>query len=185
MVAFLANRGVGTTSLILKLVANKFYDSVPAQNKDDFELYTSTKPVLHLTLRDPVVKGDGVEGMRNASIIFLQFAVVIVLLYAEDDRSSFESLAAWVKWVRKVNDTACIGIASTKCDYKPAVVPKEEGENKAHELGIPFLGRTSAKDGSHVKEFLENVVSKISLPPQPTPRPLPFPVPLNTKSGCC
>lgn len=56
-------------------------------------------------------------------------------------------------------------ICGNKCDLQGREVAREEGEQLAAELGVPYM-ETSAKDNLNVEETFGNLASRVSqLPP--------------------
>lgn len=53
-------------------------------------------------------------------------------------------------------------ICGNKCDLQGREVPREEGEQLAAELGVPYM-ETSAKDNLNVKETFDDLAARVSL----------------------
>lgn len=58
-------------------------------------------------------------------------------------------------------------ICGNKCDLQGREVAREEGEQLAAELGVPYM-ETSAKDNLNVEETFGNLASRVSQLPPPS-----------------
>jgi small GTP-binding protein len=86
---------------------------------------------------------------------WIGFAEGFLLVYAIDDRDSFNEISVKYKRIikNKLKDKPCIVIVGNKCDLidTKRKVEKKEGEDLANSLGLPFL-EVSALEKINVKE---------------------------------
>ena len=85
---------------------------------------------------------------------WIGFAEGFLLVYAIDDRDSFEEISVKYKRIvkNKSKDKPCIIIVANKCDLEDKrKVETKEAEELAHSLGVHFL-EVSALQKINVKE---------------------------------
>ena len=89
---------------------------------------------------------------RGAKIAFLVFAV--------DDRRSFDTVESWYEKVKPDLDPHCVVIlVGNKCDRgnEDRTITVAEADAKSRALGIPYF-ETSARDVTNVRETLQYAV---------------------------
>ena len=87
----------------------------------------------------------------------------IILMYAVNDKSSFQNLGKWLKDIQDYGDSdATIALIGNKCDIEQREVTYEEGKEIADNNGFIFF-ETSAKESVYVDELfhqLANIIKK-------------------------
>ena len=145
---------VGKTSLILRLTGNEFNDSqLTTVGK---ESYIQQVKLHGYELKMKIWDTAGQERFKSMSVQVIKNSDAVILVYAIDDRNSFNALD---QWLNKLNDTIDISkkpimIIGNKSDVESdkRVVTYEEGKKYADEKGYHFY-ETSAKNNINIKEF--------------------------------
>ena len=104
---------------------------------------------------------SGQERFRTIAPTFIKKAMGVVLVYAVNDRKSFEDVSYWMEQIRNNGrKDVCIILVGSKIDMPDRAVEFEEGKNLADSVGIAFF-ETSAKEGTHVNEALQSLALDI------------------------
>ena len=118
-----------------------------------------------------------VEAFRSACQGLYTNVNVVFLVYAVNDKESFEKLSMWLRevdlYTRHKKDTPRV-IIGNKIDVDDRVISREEGEAYAANFGVPYL-ETSAKTGQNVQEIMKLA---FQLSPQENENE-------QEKHGCC
>lgn len=103
----------------------------------------------------------GQERFHSLTTSFFKRAEGFVLVYDVSNRQSFESVSTWMKdIVEQGKRGSDVVICGNKCDLQGREVPREEGEQLAAELGVPYM-ETSAKDNLNVKETFDDLAARV------------------------
>jgi len=109
-----------------------------------------------------------------------------ILIYAIDDRSSFEEIEQFHKELvrTKGNSKVPCVICGHKCDLDDSrQISKYEGEELAHKLSCIFY-ETSAKSNINIDKAFESLVLEIFKNTYKPPPPIVVPTPVPS-GGCC
>ena len=156
---------VGKTSLILRLTGNEFNDSqLTTVGK---ESYIQQVKLHGYELKMKIWDTAGQERFKSMSVQVVQViknSDAVILVYAIDDRNSFNALD---QWLNKLNDTIDISkkpimIIGNKSDVESdkRVVTYEEGKKYADEKGYHFY-ETSAKNNINIKEAFDDIFEQL------------------------
>ena len=147
---------VGKTSIISKLCTDTFDPHQLGTTGIDFCGFTlnyNQDTKVNISLWDTA----GQERYNNVSRQYFSKVNGMLLVYDITSRDSFEKISKWIEEIiEKVGSLDEIGfvLLGNKNDLQlQRVVSKEEGKEKAKELGIPFF-ETSAKTGYNLKESI-------------------------------
>ncbi|CAB1118577.1 unnamed protein product [Ectocarpus sp. CCAP 1310/34] len=103
----------------------------------------------------------GQERFHSLTTSFFKRAEGFVLVYDVSNRQSFESVSTWMKdIVEQGKRGSDVVICGNKCDLQGREVAREEGEQLAAELGVPYM-ETSAKENLNVEETFGNLASRV------------------------
>ena len=149
------------TSLISRLTGDTF---------DDFQLTTVGKESyihnvnLHgHNLKMKIWDTAGQERFKSMSVQVIKNSDAVILVYAIDDRNSFNALD---QWLIKLNDTIDISkkpimiIGNKSDELEKRQVTYEEGKKFAEDRGFHFY-ETSAKTGQNVKEAFDDIFEQL------------------------
>ena len=153
-VVFVGDAGVGKTQIITKFVKNEFLNeyktTLSACFYSKFICWKNKK--VNLQLGDT----SGQEKYRSITKIFCKASQLIVLVYAINDKKSFENIQNWVNDVRNINEDAKFLLVGNKCDLEERKeVPTEVAKNYAKENKMEFI-EVSAKDGTNIDKNMFN-----------------------------
>ncbi|RLV91864.1 Ras-related protein SEC4 [Spathaspora sp. JA1] len=147
--------GVGKSCILLRFVEDKFNPSFITTIGIDFKIRTIESKGKRIKLQ--VWDTAGQERFRTITTAYYRGAMGIVLIYDVTDSRSFENVDNWFQTVTQhANDDAQIFLVGNKCDDElNRQVSKEQGQELAARLNIPFL-ESSAKTNENVDSiFLE------------------------------
>eukprot|EP01124_Arcella_intermedia_P016666 TRINITY_DN23271_c0_g1_i1.p1 TRINITY_DN23271_c0_g1~~TRINITY_DN23271_c0_g1_i1.p1 ORF type:complete len:197 (+),score=41.67 TRINITY_DN23271_c0_g1_i1:82-591(+) len=152
---------VGKTALLHQLMHQQFLQHYDRTFEDLFNLTMSYEgEVVNLHILDTPGGDDRVD-IRE---MYLSNTRAFVIVYAIDDKNSFDSVAkilAEIKKARKEKDSAIILCANKKDlgKSKKLVTDKEEKDLEVSS-GLPFFS-TSAKDYASVVEAFEKLMELV------------------------
>ncbi|CAK9436400.1 uncharacterized protein LODBEIA_P09580 [Lodderomyces beijingensis] len=152
--------GVGKSCLLLRFVEDKFNPSFITTIGIDFKIRTIESKGKKIKLQ--VWDTAGQERFRTITTAYYRGAMGIVLIYDVTDARSFENVRNWHQTVTQhANEEAQIFLVGNKCDDEEnRQVSKDQGEELAHELGVPFL-EASAKTNQNVEEIFYELAGMI------------------------
>ena len=153
---------VGKTSLILRLTGNEFNDSqLTTVGK---ESYIQQVTLHGYELKMKIWDTAGQERFKSMSVQVIKNSDAVILVYAIDDRNSFNALD---QWLNKLNDTIDISkkpiiIIGNKSDVETEkrVVTYEEGKKYAEDKGYHFY-ETSAKNNVNIQEAFNDIFEQL------------------------
>ena len=153
---------VGKTSLILRLTGNEFSDSQLTTVGKESYIHQVTLHGYELKMK--IWDTAGQERFKSMSVQVIKNSDAVILVYAIDDRNSFNALD---QWLNKLNDTIDISkkpimIIGNKSDVESdkRVVTYEEGKKYADEKGYHFY-ETSAKNNINIKEAFDDIFEQL------------------------
>ena len=106
----------------------------------------------------------GQEKYKSIATSYIKTCNGILLIYAINDRKSFENIEEWLKEVeekKNTNNKVPLVLIGNKIDLEnERVVSKEEGEKLAEKYNIEFF-ECSAKKGINVNEAFQYLVKMV------------------------
>ena len=158
----LGDRSAGKTSLILRLTGSILDDS--KLNTVGNESYIHNVNLHGHNLKMKIWDTAGQERFKYMSVQVIKKSHAVVLVYAIDDRNSFNSLD---QWLNKLNDTSNISRKpiivignKSEVELEKRQVTYEEGKKFAEDKGFHFY-ETSAKTGQNVKEAFDDIFEQL------------------------
>jgi len=153
---------VGKTSLILRLTGNLFNDSQLTTVGKESYIYQVN---LHgYDLRMKIWDTAGQERFRSMSVQVIKTSDAIILVYAVNDKNSFNNLDMWISKLNEVSDLSKkpIIIIGNKCEIakEEREISYEEGKKYAEGKGYNFY-ETSAKTGEKVEEAFNDIFNQL------------------------
>lgn len=141
--------GVGKSCLLLRFVEDKFNPSFITTIGIDFKIRTIESKGKKIKLQ--VWDTAGQERFRTITTAYYRGAMGIVLIYDVTDSRTFDNVQNWFQTVTQhANEDAQIFLVGNKCDDEVnRQVTKEQGQELAAQLGVPFL-ESSAKTNENV-----------------------------------
>merc|ERR1712013_844858 len=142
---FLGEQSVGKTSLITRFMYDHFDDTYQATIGIDFlskTMYLEDR-VLRLQLWDTA----GQERFRSLIPSYIRDSAVAIVVYDITNKTSFLNTHKWIEDVREERGhDVVIMLVANKIDLNDhRQVTKNEGEEKATQLGVMFMETSRAR----------------------------------------
>ena len=155
-VLFVGDTSVGKTQIINKFVNNSF--------KEDYKTTTSASCVLKSVeyngekIKLELWDSPGQEKYKSITENFYKGSQLIVLVYAIDDKNSFDNIQNWVNDIKTQKQNAKFLLVGNKCDLEEErQVSREEAEKYAKDNGMKFF-EVSAKEGTNINDDMFNSI---------------------------
>jgi len=158
----LGDSQVGKSSLLLRLTGNQFNDSqLTTVGKESYIMQVN----LHgYDLKMKIWDTAGQERFKSMSVQVIKTSDAVILVYAINDRNSFNALDKWLLKISEASDISKkpIIIIGNKSDLEEdkRQVSYEEGESFAKNKGYNFY-ETSAKTGSNINEAFNDIFEQL------------------------
>lgn len=177
-VVLLGSWSVGKTSLINRIVADKFDVNIPNTTGAGFFQYKSPPPESR---EFQIWDTAGMERFRSLNSVYYQKASGGILVFDLTRYDSFKELDSWLQdFVAKTKPNTPMILVGAKCDREEDFeVEENEISQYASKHNMTYF-QTSACTGAGVNELINELVKVI---PQSTETEI---VPIEEdKSGCC
>lgn len=198
-VVIIGNSAVGKTNLMLRFVDQNYSTSHTPTIGVDFR-----SRVIEVSQKNSNAKGNtkmkmqlwdtaGQERFRNLTDTYFKGACGVVVVYAVDDRKSFEDVTNWmIQLEESGEDGVCRMLVGNKCDLSGnRAVSVEQGRMLADQFKCPFM-EVSAKENVNVDTMFGQLASAIlrqlNAQPQKTEDPpanIPIVVHPSKERECC
>ena len=146
---------VGKTSLVTRYATGCFQEVTKSTSNASF--ITKEKIVNDVKYDIKLWDTAGQEKYRSLTKIFIKDAKIAILVYAIDDKNSFDDLNTWLNIIRESNSNNLIlGVAANKADlYKNALVTDEQGKKYAQDIGAVWRSTSSLLDDCGIDELVD------------------------------
>ncbi|KAK8863568.1 hypothetical protein M9Y10_011254 [Tritrichomonas musculus] len=152
--------GVGKTAIVQRLVDGSFTDEGQPTIGVEFKCYTTRvgDDKVKLNIWDTA----GQEKFRSVSKAYFRNAVGAILVYALNDRNSFDELGRWLNDLQSLSTPNCVILAvGNKLDLEEErVIPSSEAEAFAERHGLEYF-EMSALDARNVEGTFAELTKKI------------------------
>ena len=158
-VIFLGCSGVGKTNLIQVAMDNPFQEKSESTFISSFyenEIIIQDKKYMY-TLWDTA----GQEEYRSLNKSFIINSKIIFIVFAVNDRKSFEEVDFWIKYVNDILEKGkyIMALVANKSDLiDEQEIPDEEIMKKGEELGIKVKITSALEDAIGFKIFLKELL---------------------------
>ena len=151
---------VGKTSLLTRYATG--HCQINKKSTSNASFITKIKEINNQKYELKIWDTAGQEKYRSLTKIFIKDAKIAILVYAIDDKNSFNDLGMWLNTVKEINsDKIIIGIAANKSDlYKDAKVTDQQGKKYAEEIGAEWRSTSSLSDDSGIDELVDVLFNK-------------------------
>ena len=151
---------VGKTSLLMRYATGSFRNISKSTSNASF--ISKIKEINNKKYEIKIWDTAGQEKYLSLTKIFVKDAKIALLVYAIDDKKSFNDLSMWLNIVKEINtDKIVLGIAANKADlYKNAEVTSEEGKKYAKEIGAEWRSTSSLLDDCGIDELVDILFNK-------------------------
>ena len=158
-VTLLGAGGVGKSALTLRIISGVFTPTYNPTIEDYYRHDTNIDGVGPCIVE--ILDTAGTEQFASMRQLYITNGQAFALVYAVDDRSSFEEVKEIYSQITEVKSPQNISVVlvGNKCDLDDRrEVEEREGQEAAKEMcDSPFL-ETSAKEGTHVFDFFATLV---------------------------
>ena len=158
-IVLLGESGVGKTNLIQVAIGNPF-------KKDNEITLSSSYYESNIIIQDKkylysLWDTAGQEVYRSMNKLFINDSRIVIIVFAIDDRKSFEEVDFWVNFVRDILEQGkyIMALVGNKSDlFENQQIPDEEIKKKGESLGIKVKITSAAEDSIGFKLFLEELL---------------------------
>lgn len=156
-VSFVGDASVGKTSIIHRIVKDKFEDHIqPTVGTNDFPFYNeSSDPPTLIVMHDTA----GQDSYRKLIPSIVRNSNICIIVYSVENTDSLESVDPWVEFIHdNSNQDTIIYLVENKCDLREnsIVIQEEEGRQKAESINAKFIS-VSAKTGKNINSIIEQI----------------------------
>lgn len=158
----IGDSGVGKSNVLLRFADDVYKEDFTATIGVDFKICSRTidGKLVKMQLWDTA----GQERFRVITSSYYRGSHGIMVVYDISDRESFEHVRMWMQEIEKYagQDEICRLLIGNKCDLPNSkrVITREEGQELAEELGVPFL-ETSARHAHNIAQAFDVVCREI------------------------
>ena len=156
----LGDAGVGKTSIIGRYVDDSFSDDYESSSSYTYvqKKIVISNQKINLSIWDTV----GQEKYRALTKLFFKDTKIVILVYAIDNKNSFEGLDYWLKLYKEsIGDEAILGIVGNKSDLFLKQQVEEEDAKKFAEDNKGFFSLISAKENKpQLDEYINKLVKE-------------------------
>ena len=175
---------VGKSALTIQFVQGQFITDYDPTIEDSYKRPLNVDgESVQLDITDTAGQDD-FAAMRTS---YMRSGKGFILVYAIDDRASFEEIEAFHKELVRTKPgekIPCV-ICGNKCDLEDRrIVSKAEGEELAQKLGTKFF-ETSALTNYQIHDVFTTLVRDIMALSKPQKTEEPKPQTQNSSGGCC
>lgn len=162
-IILLGESGVGKTNLINVVMGKQFeQNTLSSQSGSYFEGSYDSKELGKSYVYN-LWDTAGQEVYRSLNKIFINGSKIVMVVYAINNKKSFEEVDYWINYVRDIlgsgNDYILALIANKSDLYEEdQVVNDDEGESKAHNYNIKFKVTSALTDAAGFKLFLHELI---------------------------
>lgn len=145
----LGDASVGKSSIMNRIMYNKFEKTPPATIGASFFIYTAK----HVKLE--IWDTAGQERYKSLMPIYYRNANIIFVIFGIDDYASYKSAQAWINELYESNSKATIVLIGNKADlHHKREIPLKDIKDYARYSNIRYF-ETSAKDADNVYEIFD------------------------------
>jgi len=152
--------GVGKSALTFRFIQNKFMESYNPTIEDSY------RKAFKLDSRNVVLDildTAGQEEYMELREVYMRGGEGFIIVYSIIDQKSFKEVNEFRTRTLRVKDTGSVPmvLVGNKCDLnEKRQVTKEQGEQLAKQLGVPFF-ETSAALGTNCEEIFQAIAREV------------------------
>ena len=158
-VIILGEGKVGKTSIIMRLIGKQFQESTLSTAGIDY--FNHEKEIEGVKYKFKIFDTAGQERYRSISSSTVKLADGFIVVFALNDRSSFQQVKYWISQIEEQSDLTKkpLLIVGNKSDLTREVT-EEEGSNYATTNNLKYY-ETSAKTGHNIVEVFDILFNEI------------------------
>ena len=162
-IILIGNSGVGKSSLALRLKHNLFEDIT--KSTIGFDIFKYVVKINDIFFKLQIWDTCGLEEFSSCTTSLYKNASLAIIVYAIDDRKSFNNIENWKNLVKKnAMPGTLIFIVGNKKDLEKEnqrKIKKEEGEKLKITNDVNFFIEASAKENEFIDELFQQIAIKI------------------------
>ncbi len=158
----LGDSSVGKSNMIVRYSGGSFDPHSISNNNASFinKYLRFGNKVYRVSVWDTA----GQERYRSLTKIFIKESHIALLVYAINNKKSYESLDFWYGQVKEVVGDIVLGVAGNKMDlYEEEKVDELEARKKAEEFGAKFKLTSALLEDTGIDEFIQDLVKEYIL----------------------
>ena len=159
-IVLLGDVGVGKTNLMNVFFKQEFKND-PFSTTNPYCLQKEIKRGKN-TYTYSIWDTAGQEKYRSITKQFIRDAKIILLVYAIDNRKTFDDIDDWINFVKenKGGDKCLMALVANKCDLiDDQKVSDEEGEEFAKKFGFEFLITSAFLSAESFRKFVVKLIN--------------------------
>ena len=159
-IVLLGDVGVGKTNLMNVFFKQEFKND-PFSTTNPYCLQKEIKRGKN-TYTYSIWDTAGQEKYRSITKQFIRDAKIILLVYAIDNRKSFDDIGDWINFIKenKEEGKCLVALIANKCDLMDKQkVSDEEGEEYAKKLGVEFLITSALLSAESFRKFVIELIN--------------------------
>ena len=158
-IILLGESGVGKTNLIQVAIGKPF-------KKDNDVTLSSSYYEGKINIQEKIYfyslwDTAGQEIYRSMNKLFINDSKIVIIVFAIDDRKSFEEVDFWVNYAKDIlgESKYIMALVGNKSDlFEKQQIPDEEIKKKGEELKVKVKITSAAENGAIFKLFLEELL---------------------------
>lgn len=159
-VVLIGDSGVGKSNLLSRFTRNEF--SLETKATIGVEFATRSVTISNKVIKAQIWDTAGQERFRSVTSAYYHGSMGALLVYAVNNRDSFEKLDRWISEIKDKADPGIqIMVVGNKIDLgDERCVSTEDGKAFAEKHDVPFI-ETSAKDTTNVEKAFTEIIGAI------------------------
>ena len=152
----LGDSSVGKTSILLKYIGNKFYESNISTTGVDYvdKIIDYNKFKIRLQIWDT----SGEEKFRSITKNFYRNADGLLVVFDLTKKESYDHIRSWINEAKENNDKLKTILIGNKLDLKDErIVTIDVAKQFAEKNNLKYI-ETSAKDGTNINESFQAII---------------------------
>ena len=162
-IILLGDAGVGKTSIINRYYKNKFEVNNMSTIGSTFVIKEVKRD--NITYRLNIWDTSGQEKYRSVTKLFVQGAKIIILVFAIDNKESFNILDFWHKSILEISEgeeNIVLAIIGNKSDrFEEAIITEEEGKKYAEGKNAIFKMVSAKEDPKGISSLFETLLDEL------------------------
>lgn len=167
-VVLVGDTAVGKSSVVLRYTKNQFHEAhqltIGAAFVTKDLTVTNKKLGKQSGVRLHIWDTAGEEAYHSMTKFFYREAQIGIVVYDITQRDSFAHAESWIADFREQCPDASVVLVGNKCDIEShRMVPTDQGQMKAQDLGCSYFVEVSAKTNKNVQSVFQKIAEILYL----------------------
>lgn len=160
-VEVIGDLGVGKTSLNERLIKDIFNENY--KPTEGYEFYSYLVKINNIIVQFQIWDMSGKENYRSALFNLYRNAAVGILVYAVNNKKSFENCEEWIKQMKEYGPSSnkIFLIGNKNDDEQNRQVDFSKGQELCNKYGLDLFMEVSAKNGFSKPNFMDIAATKL------------------------